>query len=194
LFIILIEKRSNSTLSRHDELLCPREHPIRPGSIGSLFVSDILLSSECMHDLLEISTLSVEESIDDRIRDSEVARVSPESFPISILDIDDPDEPVLFSLTISIDSTLHPDEVVGSGCLSSRIDGSILRSISELRESRRHIRDSTLDSMIRESSLSCRIRTSREDRLDGSGFWTIGSADSEVHRRKGYKVIGDDHL
>jgi hypothetical protein len=99
-------------------------------------------------DLLEIPTTTIEKSVYDPLWNLEMTRVSVVTLPFSILDIDDPYEPIILSLHISIYTTLHPDEVVSIWLFSASVYCSIFCPCSELLERRRHIWDSGRDFMI----------------------------------------------
>jgi hypothetical protein len=134
-------------------LFLTSKESITPHSTTSLLISDIDFSCELMHDLFEIEVTSIEEEFYNTRWHPEMSRVSPIPSPISVLDIDDSYIPILFSETISIYSTLHTDEIVCIWFFSASIHGSIACARAEFLECRRHIRNSRLDTMIRESCL-----------------------------------------
>ncbi len=180
--VILTKMRYYRTLRCDDELFLASDESIAPYCSTSLLIPDMFFSGKLGHDLFEIETPPIEQEIDYLLWYSEVGRISPISLSLWIFDVDDPEVPILFPFIVSIDSSLHPDEIISIRPVSSGEDSSVSCSSSELFESRRHIGNSWTHSMIRESC-SSRIGGSRENVLDGFRFWCIRGADGEVHKR-----------
>lgn len=150
-----IKKWSNRALGCHDKLFSSREHTIGPRMKRSLFVSYVFLTTECMDDLFEISSLSVKKSIHYSIWNSQMTRISKISLPFSIFDIDNSEKPVFFSYKILVYSPLHTDEVVCMRIFIFCRESTILGTISDFFETCRHISHSRRYFVIRKSRSEC---------------------------------------
>lgn len=96
-----------------DEFILPGDKSITPYRPTPLFVPDAFDTSEFVHDFLKVEVTPIEEEFYDSVRNSEVRRVSPNSFSIPTLDVYDSYIPVFIPYPILIYSSFHPDEVVG---------------------------------------------------------------------------------
>ena len=134
-----------------------------------------------MHNFFKIPSSSIEKTFYHSFRNLKMTRVSIVSLSSSIFDIDDSDEPIVFSEKICIYSSFHSDIIVSMRTFTTNIHRTIPCTSPEFCEGRRHIGDSRTYRVIRECR-SWSIGRRREDVFYRLRFWGISRADREVHR------------
>lgn len=173
-----------------DECFTSRYSPVREKPERSLGITYRPFTKYIFYYLFEISSLAIEKPIYYFFWYFEMTRIPIIPLPFAVLDIDNTDEPILFTFIVLVYSSFHPDIVISIRNFATSEHSAILRSCSKLFESRRHIWNSWWHSIIRESGMTC-IWWGRKYMLHCSWFWLIGSTDSEVHREE-YNLIDWD--
>jgi hypothetical protein len=87
-----------------------------------------------VHNLFEIEAPPIKKNCRNRLWDLEMIGVSVVPDTVSILYIDNSHDPVVLSLRVLIDASLHPDIVVSIWLFSTAVYRSILGSSAYLSE------------------------------------------------------------